>query len=120
MSTQNLRVRNGTVYLQLSASATTALTFTATNHTNAAISVGTSTFNNLYAPDIVSTGSVYNAVRFSQLTAGGTWQLTAGVVETGSVLSGNVAIGDFINATFVYPMPDDVAGLNGERMIIKT
>lgn len=120
LTTQNLRVRNGMVYLQIVVSATAAITLGSVDHTNQTILNGTTLFNTLYAPDISTSAANQGSIRSAVLMSSGIMQLSAGVVSSGSTLSGNIASGEVFTLNFFYPMPDDVPGLNGEIMIVKT
>jgi microcystin-dependent protein len=118
---QNLRVRNSMVYCRVGVQSTNAITLNSTNHADQTAATGTSTFSTLYAPDADTSAGGQGAIRTGVLQSStSNVNITSGVVASGGTLSGNIAAGEGWTFNFFYPMPDDIAGLNGSRMIIKT
>jgi len=108
------------VYLQCTVTSNSLITLNNVDHTNQTVLNSGVTFQNLYAPDLTVSGGPQGNMRAAVMLLDGTVQLTAGVVSAGSTLKADIAAGEQFVLNFFYPVPDDVAGLMGERMIIKT
>jgi hypothetical protein len=121
IDSQELRVRNSMVYCVVIFHATALISLSNVDHADqVALGPGSNLTN--FVPDVQANAFAAGAVRVGCLTVGGNIRVQAGVIGnvTGGTLAGDIASGDTFNFTFFYPMPDDVAAVHGERMLIKT
>lgn len=120
LNSQSLRVRAGMVYLSVNVTNTTLQSFGNVDHPNQTMLNGTALMINTYAPDISASTVSQGQIRGASLSTGAVISTTAGVISTGTTLRGDINAAETFTYNFFYPMPDDIPGLNGEVMIIKT